>query len=160
MALPESVADILEGPRDQISRGYFWLTLAVMGIGAAALSYLDLRALRLGTASAQKQAHLARLVTETAGASFCVALVGLFVVLLGIAMRNWLTGSQERLPFFAINYLAHIPIIIAIFLAITWIERRALTAGSVVALIVLGALLAANIALGGFVVWDWMQVAP
>jgi hypothetical protein len=131
-----------------------------MGIGIAGMSYLDLRALRLGTAPARKQAHVAKLIAGTAGALFCVALVGLMLVLLGIVINNWLTGGPERFPFFVVNYLAHIPIIFVIWGVIIWIDRPTRTTGELIfALVVFGALLAADIAVGGFMVWDGLEIA-
>ena len=54
--LPENVAKLVEGPKDQLGRGYYWLGLAVMGTGVAGMSYLDLRALQVGSERARKQA--------------------------------------------------------------------------------------------------------
>jgi hypothetical protein len=157
--LSESVANLVEGPKDQLGRGHFWLAMAIMGFGIAALSYLDMRALRLGTARARKQAHIAKLVAGAAGVLFCVAVSALMLALLGLMISDWLSGIRG-FPFFAANYFAHIPIIFVIFLAITWIERPARTAaGMIVALIALSGLLAADIAVGGFMAWDGLQLA-
>jgi hypothetical protein len=157
--LPENVVDILEGPKDQISRGTIWLALALIGTGIAILSYLDLRALRLGTVRAQKLAYVAKLVARVVTVLFCVAFVGLFIVLLGIIISDWIAGIREQFPFFAVNYFVHILIIFVMFFAITWIERRTRTAELIIALIVLGALLAGDIAAGGFMIWDGLQLA-
>jgi hypothetical protein len=138
----------------------YYLVIVGLGIVVGLLGYLDLRACHLGTERARQQAHIAKLVTRTAGVLFCLAFSALMLALLGLMIIDWITGMREGFPFLAANYFAHIPIIFVIFLAMTWIERPARTpAGLVAALIAFSVLLAADIAVGGFMVWDGLQIA-
>jgi hypothetical protein len=152
--LPARVATLVAGSEDRADQGFFWLVIAGMGLGFATLSYLDLRALRLGTERARKHASAAKMVAKWLVIAGSVLAIGVLLLFLDLIITDWLTSKTDRFPFSMVSYLVHWPILIAILFAIPWLAERAKPAGLIFTLVVLGGLLVTDVAVGVRIVWD------
>ena len=155
--LPESLANSLAGPPDQVGLRGALLVIAGIGLAGSFHSYLDLRAYRLGTERARKLANAASTVFEWLMIAGGVLGIGAILLLIGLIISDWLTGIYVRFPFGAVNIFVTMLVIPLIAPAYTWIERQAKT-GLISALIALGALLAAHLTTGAFGVWFYVSV--
>jgi hypothetical protein len=159
--LPAGLANILApqpgenraGLRDSL------LGFAGFGLVLATLSYLRLRAYRLGTERAARLANAANMVFESAVVLVVVAVMGGIVLLIGLIVGDWFTGTGrfERFPFGAISMLLSVVVLPFSHLACLWIGERAKTAGLKFAVIALGALLTVHMALAALALWQWVQ---
>lgn len=157
--LPAILTKILAGSEDRTDQRFLWLVMAGMGLALATLSYLDLRALRLGTERARKLAYVAKMVSATVVVLGCIAFLGAILLLLGIVISDWLASDGHRFPLVIVSYLVHWPILMAILFSLPWIEGLVRPARLIFALVVLSALLAADVAVGSIIVWDeWVQI--
>ncbi len=155
--LPWGLSEILAGPEDKVSNRIGWLFIAALGFGGAILSYLDLRALRLGTERARKQAFAANVVAKWLGIAGVALVVGVFLLLLGLVIYHWLTSDGRQFPFFIVSYFVHVPVLFATLAAIPWLEERIRPAELIFAAIAFGALLVGDVALGVFGTWAVAQ---
>ena len=159
--LPAGLANIL-APRPGENRAGLrdsLLSFAGFGLVLATLSYLRLRAYRLGTERAARLANVANMVFETAVVLVVVAVLGGILLLIGLIVGDWFTGTGrfERFPFGAISMLLSMVLLPFSHLASLWIDERAKTAGLKFAVIGLGALLAVHVTLAVFALWQWVQ---
>jgi hypothetical protein len=152
--LPARVATLVAGSEDRANQRFFWLLIAGMGLAFATLSYLDLRVLWLGTERAIKQASAAKVVAKWFVIAGSVFAIGMLLLLLGLVLTNWLASDGDRFPYSMVSYLVHWPTLIVTLFVIPWFAERTKPAGLIFAVIVLGALLVIDMAVGVRIVWD------
>jgi hypothetical protein len=145
------LAKVLAGPEDQVSYRIGFLSIAALGVGGAILSYLDQRALRLGTERARKQANAARAVARGLMIPAGVGAFLFFLVLLGLVLRDvisdWLTTRYLRNHIVLVHGILSMLILPFILPVCFWIEAWAKSSGLIAAVIGFSVLLTAHVAL-------------
>src|SRR5262249_39504460 len=133
----------------------FYLGFAGLALGSASISYLDLRAHRLGTQRARNQARAAKMAARGLFIAFGVAVTGAILLALGfVVYESWLSGGLEENAFLVIIFLALILIQLLVFPALSWIEARENITRPVFGSIAFGLLLTAYLA--SLLYWYWM----
>jgi MFS family permease len=118
------------------------LLIAGMGAAIATVFYLNLRAIRLGTERARKQAYAAHLIAKWIMIAGGALAVGVLLLFLGLVISGWLADPSGRFPFGIVSALMSMVIIPFCVLTYFWIKVRARAAGLIFAVIGLGVLLA------------------
>ena len=143
--LPWGLAWLRAGADD---RGYriAFLMIAGMGVGGAIWSYLDLRALRLGTERAIKNANAAKAIAKWLASLGVAGFALLLLLLVGLVIGHWVIGRGEQFPTIAVHWLLMMLTILYAIPACNLIASRAKTPELVLALIGFSVLLTGHLA--------------
>jgi len=150
-------ADLLHDPFNTPEMKGSYLALGVIGIGAAVITLLDIRAHRFGTELARKHANVARMVAATTAFLFVVAWIAGILFLIGAVIREWHIGNMEQFPFGIISLLLTMLVLAMIGPVTWWLERPAKHTETLFALIGFSTLFALQVALAVLAVWQRVQ---
>lgn len=153
---PEALTRAFAGPPDQVGPRGGLLVIAGIGLAGAVHSYLHLRAHRLGTERARKQANAVETVSKWLGIAVLVVWIGAVLLMIALVIGNWLSGLSERFPFGAVHLFVMMLVLPLIAPVYSWIERQART-GLIFVLMALGMLLAVHVGWALLSLWQFVE---
>jgi hypothetical protein len=159
--LPWILEAIVVGVDNKASRGPLWISIATLGLAGGILSFFELRALRLETDRARKQANAVWATAKWLLIAAGVFFFGAILFVLGLVVRDSLNGGFERPPYIIMSFLVILLLKVPIFLWVfDWIEFRASRAGLAYLLVLFALLVAAHVFSVLDFVWLLRENAP